>query len=215
MPAFRPYSEDALQYYLRGLTEAYGAEAHSAAAGDVSEEMTQPYYDGLADGERYATEGFPTEPICFDLGMGHSALSTAGELVDIAFEGAAIVGSISRHGLAAALGASVFEGPILFLMVSIAATTHYKFPEEVLRPSTYDDAVSFLSSIDVPYSMELFIGGGVDELASDGCHLRMTRLYKSFDQALAEVSAMGRPSYLVCSVRTDMSGGLKIVDYSM
>lgn len=207
---FKPYEAESLNYYYRGFVRAYLARNASAESEEVSAEFADPYNDGIADGERYAIEGFPIEPACYDLSMeNNNVAGTAGEIADLGIEAYGVGRSLWHL----AFGAAFFEGAVLLLMASIAATTHYQYPEEALKPHNYEEFAAFLGGLSDPLSVELYVGGGVD-LDSEGCQLGMTRLYKSVEQVRDELARMNRAKFIVCAVRTDMSGGLRIVDQS-
>ncbi|SEL89175.1 hypothetical protein SAMN05216359_12210 [Roseateles sp. YR242] len=207
---FRPYGEASLNYYLQGFAKAYIANEVSVQEDEVPEDMQAPYRDGLQDGERCAVEGFPVEPTFYDLREGvHHPVVTAAEGLDIAAEMYG-VGHAIWKGL---LGAAFFETAVLALMVSIAATQHFQEAAAAVRPTNYVEFANFLGSIADPVSIELFVGGGVDE-NEEGRELQMTSVFKTLEEARQAVLALGRPKYIICSLRTDMSGGMRLVERS-
>jgi hypothetical protein len=172
--------------------------------------MTEPYNEGLRDGERYATSGFPVDPVCYNLWEepGENPVSQAAEGIDLGLESVGVARAVAHLAVAA----SVFEGAVLMLMASIACTRHFYYPTELLPPRDYEAFSELLGTLSDPVSVELFLGGGID-MSSQNCSLRMTRVYKSADGARAEIIGMGRiASYFICCVRTDQSGSLKVIE---
>jgi hypothetical protein len=207
MPYFPPYSEESLQYYLWGLRKGFLQPDYEVPDIEIPEEQTEPYYQGIRDGENYGANGYPVDQVCYDLSLPHSLLGSISHQTDILLE----AGGVAHTLAAGKILAAGFEGGLLFLMVSIAATVHYQLPTQVLDPSQARELANFLQGLTEPLSMELYFGGGVD-YDIEGCQLQMTQIYKSADWARSELQGIGRPAGMLLSIRTDMSGGLRVME---
>jgi hypothetical protein len=174
---------------------------------EVPEEQMSAYEQGIRDGENYGANGYPIEPTCYDLEEGHNWMSTAGHTAERLIEVYGIIHTL-RLGKLLAAG---FEGGILVLMLAITVPTHFNLPTQVLDASDAQSLVDLLSGVEDPLSFEVYFGGGVDYNV-EGCQLKISRLYKSADWARQDVQAMGRPAYLLLALRSDMSGGPRVVE---
>lgn len=164
-----------------------------------------------------------------DLGLeGYGVLRTLYETVKEASKaagkeaGAGIVGDKKAAKAAAAAGDEIVmagllgaaaEAGVLVLMASIAVTTHYELPTVVYNSSQMRALIAFLQQVSQPLSLELFVGGGVD-YDQPGCQLQVTNIFKNAEYARQAVAAMGRPASMLLSMRTDMSGGVRVVEQS-
>lgn len=215
MPSFPPYSEESLQYYLWGWRKGFLRPNYEVPDIEIPEEQTEPYQKGILDGENYGANGYPVDRVCYSLNEPQSPIGEIAELVDHVVEaygiGHAIYHGIKRKAILTASLSAGFEAGLLFVMVSVAATVHYQLPTQVIDPSEATDLVHFLQGLSEPLSMELYFGGGIDYEAA-GCQMQMTRIYKSVDSAQSEIQSMGRPAGILLSLRTDMSGGLRVVE---
>lgn len=207
MPGFPPYSEQSLQYYFWGLCTGFLRPEYEIQPLEVPEGELEPYYVGIQHGEDYGANGYPIDTVCIDLSESHNWAGTVGHATEFLIE----AGGIIRSLVHVAVGAAAVESGILALMLAIAAPTHYYLPTQTVDTSAAMEWIQMIQVLPEPMSVELYFGGGIDYNAG-GCQLQMGRIYKSYDQCRETVLAMERPSGMIFSLRTDMSGGLRVVE---
>lgn len=202
MYPFRPYEGHQLAYYQMGFAKGFAADASTVDPSvGVPNDSLDVYNEGLSDGALYATDGFPIEPECYDLSHDHTAPQVILHSIDFAIEG---WGVIHAYKMVGAIAAS-FEGAVLLLMLSISLQSEFDDPDKILSVSDFATFSDALATVGEPVSIELFFGGGVD-FDQAGCELKMTRVYKTLDEARSALSALNRPTGFIASIRTDMSG---------
>jgi hypothetical protein len=208
MPGFPPYSDEILQYYLWGVRKGFLMPEVQVPEIEIPKEAQNAFDQGLREGENYGVNGFPIDNVCVDLR--ETPTSTPKAAVEVADSLLELWGI--GHSLihARIIGAGVEFG-LLVIMVSIAVTEHFRLPTTELDQTDYRSLLDFLTQVEEPFSLDLFMGGGID-YESPGCELQVTRVYKYVDACRKEMQDMGRPASILLSLSTNMSGGAHIIE---
>lgn len=170
----------------------------------INPEDLDAFDQGVLVGQDAAINGLSLATPCVDL---HAEGPSVPHLAVEGAEASAALFSLIAHGIAAGLS----EGVFLLVTLSITLQTTFDDPDEALS----ERAAALkrkLEEMGFEASMELFIGGAVDNTQS-GCELMLTPIFRSAQSATEAARAIGRPQWLVVSWRTDQSGGIRVVDF--
>nr|WP_315393952.1 hypothetical protein [uncultured Duganella sp.] len=193
-----------------------GPALSATAQADVQSEDADAFNEGVLAGQDAAINGLPLAQGCVDLNVERpefahlAATESAGigtTLLD-AFKAIVEVGEAAAHAAAGA----VLGGILDFVTLSIALETFNDDPDQAITDvgGQLQDA---LQRLGYDQGMQLFVGGGVDlSEGAVGCELKLTAIYRGQEGASAAAKAMGRPHYLVASWRTDLCGGISVVE---
>ena len=182
-----------------------GPQASVATPADV--EDSDAFQQGVSTGQQAASNGLDIVPdACVDL---NAEPPSAIDLTPSGFEAFTIAKEVF---IKKAFGGAIFGAVLLLVDLSIALQTHFDDPGAALQARAVA-LQQLLSDMGITDSMELFIGGGVDFDVA-GCELKFTPVFRSASAARSAVQAMGRPSLVIVSWRTDQSGGMTLVESS-
>lgn len=200
-------SPSAASAWAEGFTKGLSAVSSPEPGENVTVEDIDAFNQGVAAGEESARTGISLGDPCIAASEEHGPLHGA----EIVIGGAHIVHGVwqARHLTKLAGGIAGIVAGVVEL--AIALPVHTLPPEQVL-PDLAQPMIDALVSFGVE-SMELFIGAGLDPTdAAADCEIRLTPLFKSFDQAREAAIAMNRFQWVVASWRTDQSNSFEIVD---
>jgi len=193
--------------WAEGFTKGFASVSSPEPGEDVAIEDVEAFNQGVGAGEESTRTGISLGDPCIPASAEHGPLHGA----EVAIGAAHVM-----HGVWEARHLTKLAGGIAGIVVglielAISLPVHTLPPEQVL-PDLAQPMVDALVSFGVP-SMELFIGAGLDPTdAAADCEIRVTPLFKSFDQAREAAIAMNRFQWVVASWRTDQSNSFRIVD---
>ncbi|KQV42854.1 hypothetical protein [Massilia sp. Root335] len=205
----RPYERDQLDYYYRGFVSAYLADLYSPAAGDIPDEYLEPYRVGVEDGQRFAIDGIPLDEPCVDLGMEETDAFAAGEAIHY---GAAAIET--KDALLAGTGLLRVLLRFSFIATALMVITHtrdYRWVDESVSTDDLYALQDLLAQAEDPVLVDLYIGGGVDYNV-DACQMQCTNIYKNEEDVRAALVRMGRATWIIGKIQSNMSGGLEIIE---
>lgn len=192
--------------WAEGFTKGFAAISSPEPGESVMAEDIDAFNQGVVAGEESARAGISLGDPCITASEEHGPLHGAEVVIGVAHIAHGVWEARHLKNLAGG-----FAGFVVGLIdLAIAGTAHTLPPEQVL-PSLAQPMVDALVSYGIE-SMELFIGAGLDPTdAAVDCEIRLTPLFKSFDQSCQAAIAMNRFQWVVASWRTDQSNSFEIV----
>lgn len=174
--------------------------------GVIAPELVDAFNEGVLVGQQAAIEGFEFGAECIDTIEEHSF----GSLV---FHSATPVIEIG-HGIwelrnLATVAAGIGGILVGLIELAVALPADVRTPEEVV-PSLGVRLFEQLGKLGLGI-LEIFCGAGLDD-QSTACQIKVSRVFKSFDQARDAALSMGRDAWLVVRWRTDTTDTFDIID---
>ena len=206
-PFLHPPQVESPQSRSWGRGFAFGFQGPPASvATPANVEDSDAFQQGVSTGQQAASNGLDIVPdACVDLNAEPPSVI---DLTPAGFE--ALV--IRKEFIARSFGGAIFSAVLLLVDLSIGLQTHFDDPGAALQARAVA-LQQLLSDMGINDSMELFIGGGIDFNVA-GCELKLTPMFRSASAARSAAQAMGRPSLVIVSWRTDQSGGMTLVESS-
>jgi hypothetical protein len=205
-PFFQPPQIEGPQSRSWGRGLAFGFQGPPASLPTPPDvEDSDAFQQGVAAGQQAAVSGLEVVPSpCVDLNREPPAI------LDFTASGFEAI-TVGRELLHVAIGGAIFSSILLIADLSLALETHFDDPAQTLQANT-DALQNLLQGMGITDSMKLFIGGAVD-LATVGCELKLTPVFRSESAAFSAAKAIGRQSVLVVSWRSDQSGSIQLEEF--
>lgn len=189
-PPMEPGNDQALawgQGLLFGLTgPLQGGEAPPE---NLDGGVFDAFASGQLAGQQFSMDGLDVFPECISTSEEHHVPLT----VEIGFEGATYVMEAFHAGKLFVAGAAFSAGVMILLDIALSAH-HFTPPEEVIDRIS-NDMMSSLQSLGRD-DCEFYVGGGVD-FEAVGCELKLTRLFRTRDQARSAAGDLRRNIWFV------------------
>jgi hypothetical protein len=172
----------------------------------IAPELIDAFNEGRLAGQQTAIEGFPVSSECVDIKAdvpeGGKGIVLDGidslEVIDI------VKDVLKTHIADAVGGAVVLIGELL-----ITSVHHDQEPEDVVAVLGAG-LKQLLSELGIEDSFEVFCGLGID-VDAEGCQIRLSPVFKSFEQARDAAVAMDRPECAVARWRSDVPGAVDLI----